>query len=82
MTIQNDTRVSDSHCYFAKLLIALELRRTHGTVFTAAFLRQYEHEIAHAVAVCAERLQAEQRELNDLPKKEALPQRPRRGKGC
>lgn len=66
MTIQHDAVASDSHCYFAKLLIALELRRTHGIVFTAAFLRQYEHEIAHAVSICGERLRAIRDERPDI----------------
>jgi hypothetical protein len=66
MTIPPDAIASDSQCYFAKLLIALELRRTHGTVFTAAFLRQYEREIALAVSVCAERLRADRHERPDL----------------
>lgn len=38
------------HCndYFAKLLVALELRQTHGIVFAAAFLEQFSPEIGRA----------------------------------
>lgn len=36
--------------YFAKMLVALELRRTHGIVFAAAFLDQFAPEVCRVAA--------------------------------
>lgn len=36
--------------YFAKLMVALELRRTHGVIFAAAFLDQFGSEIGRAAS--------------------------------
>lgn len=38
---------------FAKLLVALELRRTHGKVFAAAFLDQFAPEVTRAAVKLA-----------------------------
>ena len=35
--------------YFAKLFIAIELRRSHGVYFASAFLEDYESEIRRAI---------------------------------
>ncbi len=65
MAIERNPVNGNEDCYFAKMLIALELRRTHGVVFAAFFLRQYESEIARA-------LLTRQRSHDDQPTEERL----------
>lgn len=48
---QEDSRV----LYAAKMLIALELRRTHGIVFAAAFLDEFAPEVCKAAVKLAMR---------------------------
>lgn len=49
MTDTNQDRTPE-HCevYFARLMVALELRQTHGIIFATAFLDQFTPEIGRA----------------------------------
>ena len=55
--MKNDTiQISgfENQVYFARLLVALELRRTHGREFAARFLEEFDVEIRRAVAARGE----------------------------
>lgn len=41
----NEPTSAGNELFFAKLLVALALRKTHGIVFAAAFLDEFESEI-------------------------------------
>lgn len=54
MTGLEHQRQGDSRAfYFAKMLVALELRRTHGIVFAAGFLELFAPEICQAAVKLA-----------------------------
>ncbi len=42
------TEAMENPFYFAKLVVALELRRTHGMTFATAFVVEFEMEIIAA----------------------------------
>ncbi len=39
----------ENQVYFARLMVGLELRRTHGKEFAARFLEEFDEEIRRAV---------------------------------
>lgn len=46
----NETQFSSSEFYYAKLLLALTLRQSHGLDFAAAFLEEFGCEIQRATS--------------------------------
>jgi hypothetical protein len=53
MAISPEYPRTKSDSCFAKLVVALELRRTHGIVFAAAFLEEFDAEISSALDLIA-----------------------------
>jgi len=49
MTESNSAGGFENEVYFARLAVALELRQTHGMIFAACFLEQFDAEIRRAV---------------------------------
>lgn len=41
--------------YFGRLVIAIQLRRSHGTIFAAAFLAEFDVEISRAIDIMSQR---------------------------
>ena len=50
MDKNDDSSSISSDQYFGRLLIAMELRRTHGMVYAVFFLEEFEEELYRAVA--------------------------------
>lgn len=51
MVTKRTASLNDTTLYSAKLRIAAELRRTHGTRFAGFFLDEFESEVYRAVTI-------------------------------